>query len=74
VPGHRPDSVAQPGQVRGQGIADLAGPEHHVQPILTHDRILAGLPLLRHRGVPSLYAGLFVCRPLRPVSSGGLRG
>jgi hypothetical protein len=59
VPGHRPDGVAHPGQVRGQGIPDLAGPEHDVQPILTHVPVLAGLPLLRHRGVPPVYAGLF---------------
>ena len=68
VPGHRPDGDTQPGQVRGQGAADLAGPEHHVQPILTHDPLLAGLPLLRHRGVPPLYAGLF-----GQLGSGGLR-
>jgi hypothetical protein len=35
--------------------------------ILTHDRLLAGLRLLRHRGVPSLYAGLF-----GQLGSGGL--
>ena len=69
VPGHRPGGDTQPGQVRGQGIADLAGPEHDVQPILTHDRLLAGLPLVRHRGVPSLYAGLFG----QLLGSGGLR-
>ena len=32
---------AQPGQVRGESTADLAGPEHHVQPILAHDRVLS---------------------------------
>jgi hypothetical protein len=42
VPRHRPDSQAQPGQVRGECRADLAGPEHHVQSILSHDQILAG--------------------------------
>jgi hypothetical protein len=52
--------------VRGQGIADLAGPENHVQPI--HDPLLAGLRLSRHRGVPALYAGLF-----GQLCSGGLR-
>ena len=41
VPGHRPDGDTQPGQVRGQGVADLAGPEHDVQPILTHDQVLS---------------------------------
>jgi len=30
-----------------------------VQPILTYDLILAGLRLLRNRGVPPLFAGLF---------------
>ena len=59
VPGHRPDGDTLPGQVRGQGTADLAGPEHDVESILTHARLLAGLRLLRHRGVPFLYAGLF---------------
>jgi hypothetical protein len=68
VPGHRPDGNAQPGQVRGQGVADLAGPKHHVQPILTHYPLLAGLCLLRHRGVPPLYAGLF-----GQLGSGGRR-
>jgi hypothetical protein len=28
VPGHRPDGDALPGQVRGEGVADLAGAEH----------------------------------------------
>jgi len=28
VPGHHPDGKAVPGQVRGEGIADLAGAEH----------------------------------------------
>src|SRR4029077_10137688 len=37
VPGHRPDRNTQPGQVRCQGTPDLAGPEHHMQPGLTHD-------------------------------------
>jgi hypothetical protein len=59
VPGHRPDGDALPGQVRGQGTADLPGPEDHVQRILTHDLLLAGLRPLRQRGVPFLYAGLF---------------
>ena len=68
VPGHRPDGDTQPGQVRGQGIADLAGPEHDMKAILTHDRLLAGLRLLRHRGVPPLYAG-----PFGQLGSGGLR-
>jgi len=67
VPGHRPDGDTQPGQVRGQGIADLPGPEHDMKAILTHDRLLAGLRLLRHRGVPPLYAG-----PFGQLGSGGL--
>jgi hypothetical protein len=41
VPGHRPDGNPLPGQVRGQGAADLAGPEYDLQPILTHDRDLS---------------------------------
>ena len=68
VPGHRPDGDTQPGQVRGQCIAHLPGPENHVQLILTHSPLLAGLRLLRHRGVPPLYAG-----PFGQLGSGGLR-
>ena len=56
VPGHRPDGDALPGQMRGQGVADLAGPEHDVEPILAHGRVLAGLRLLRHSSVPPLCA------------------
>jgi hypothetical protein len=41
VPGYRPDRDTHPGQVRGQGAADLAGAEHHMQPILTHDQVLS---------------------------------
>jgi hypothetical protein len=50
-----------------------------VQPILTYDLILAGLRLLRNRGVPPLFAGLFgrlgssglALRPLRALSGAG---
>jgi hypothetical protein len=27
--------------VRGQGAADLAGPEYDVQPVLAHDQVLS---------------------------------
>jgi hypothetical protein len=27
--------------MRGQGIADLAGPENHVQPVPAHDQVLS---------------------------------
>ncbi len=30
-----------PDAVRSESTPDLAGPEHHVQPILTHDRVLS---------------------------------
>ncbi len=30
--------------MRGQGAADLAGPEHDMQPILTHDQVLSLTP------------------------------
>jgi hypothetical protein len=33
--------MTQPGQVRGQGAADLTGSEHDVRPILVHARILS---------------------------------
>jgi hypothetical protein len=39
--GQRADGDTQRGQVRGQDTSDLAGPEHDVQPILTHDQILS---------------------------------
>jgi hypothetical protein len=42
VPGHGPDGHTHPGQVRSEGIADLAGPEHDVQPVLAYARFLAG--------------------------------
>jgi hypothetical protein len=37
VPRHRPDRDTQTRQVRGERASDLAGPEHHLQPGLTHD-------------------------------------
>jgi len=41
VPGHRPDGVTQPGQVRREGVADLAGAEHDVEPVVAHELVLA---------------------------------
>ena len=62
VPGHRPDGDTQPGQVRGQGIADLAGPENHVQLILTHG------PAPRRIALCCVIAVFLPCMPaLRPA-------
>ena len=44
VPRHHPDRNTQPGQVRGEGVLDLAGPEHDMQPGLTHDQVLPLTP------------------------------
>jgi hypothetical protein len=49
VPGHRADRHTQRGQVRDQGLADLAGPEHYVQLILAHTGPFADLTQRRHR-------------------------
>ena len=41
VPGHRPDRHTQPGQVRGERTPDLAGPEHHMKLLPTHNGFLS---------------------------------
>jgi hypothetical protein len=38
-PGHRPDGVTQPGQVRREGVADLAGTEHYLEPVVAHELV-----------------------------------
>ena len=44
VPRHHPDRNTQPGQVRSEGVLDLAGPEHDMQPGLSHDQVLPLTP------------------------------